>query len=195
VTTPARPAFFLSDFGDAALAYGKVAGWWQRGLHEPRHPFRLVTVATLSEAGPAARTVVLRAVEAERRTVWFHTDRRSPKFAELQVDPRLCLLWYDPEVRVQVRVAARAVLHLGDEVAQVAWRNLAETSRRDYAALTGPGGVLDADDGSNPADAESNFVAVACQFSELDVLELLPDGHRRARLHWSGTWSLTRLAP
>lgn len=192
MTTPARPVYFLSDFTDAAAAFGKVSTHLQRGLSEPRHPCRTLTVAT---NGPSARTVVLRAFDPMHRVAWFHTDRRSPKFGELTADPRVCLLWYDPDARLQVRMPATAILHTGDAEARAAWQSLAETSKRDYAALTGPGGDLTADDGEDPAAAERHFVAVACQFDSLDLLELHVTGHRRALLTWDNTWHIKRLAP
>ena len=198
------PAYFLPDFRDAVVAFDKIAGWFARGVHDPLHPFRTITVATTGLGGhPEARTVVLRAFDPLARVAWFHTDVRSPKMRQLAADARLTLLAYDPDAKVQARLPAVATIHVNNEVARDHWTRLHAGSRATYTTAFGGGEELPADAPVEPdtpvaADdpAFAHFAAVACRFDTLEVLELKPDGHRRARLTWAGTgWTMVRLAP
>jgi hypothetical protein len=185
---------------DPAEVFAAVADRLRAGVASAGHPFHWPAVATTGDGGrPQSRIVVLRAFDPDRRTVEFHTDGRSPKVRHLAADPRLCLLFHDPAGRVQVKLTATAALHAGDADAKAAWDRLNPGSRAAYAAAHPPGTVLpaDADTRYPPADeaAFGQFVLVVCHISEIEYLELRPDGHRRARLSWRTDWVADRLAP
>jgi hypothetical protein len=196
---------FLTDFHDVTGCFSRVAGWFHHGLRAPEHPFHTMTLATVGINGlPEARTVVMRGFDPDAKEIRFHTDARSPKVAELRAAPAVTLLFYDPHVRLQVRIPAVAVLHHEDNTATAAWGSCAETSRTPYAAHDPPGRILKLDaDVPTPiipsvddALALSRFVLVACRFSTMDVLELCSTGHRRVAFNWSDhEIKLTRLAP
>ena len=57
---------------------------------------------TLATAGPAARTVILKDVDA--RGFWFASSRESPKGRELDAEPGAALLFYWRELGRQVRI-------------------------------------------------------------------------------------------
>ena len=57
---------------------------------------------TLSTAAPAARTVILKNLDA--RGFWFAASSDSPKGRELDADPRAALLFYWRELGRQVRI-------------------------------------------------------------------------------------------
>lgn len=174
-----------------------------------RHPFHLFTLATVDETGaPEARTVVLRRFLGHEREVWFHTDLRSPKVVQLRRDSRACLLWYDPQSRVQIRIPAKARLHHLDDKAKQAWEKSLPVTRTCYADPQGPGELLNSESSGGglltgivgePAKDDSgwgNFVAVCCHFDQLDLLLLKAGGHQRARFQFGPnqvTWD--RLAP
>ncbi len=197
--------YFLADFTDAIGTYAKVALWLRDGVTVSSHPFRLLTVATIGTDGlPNARLVVLRNFLEAQRAIEFHTDVRSPKVDQLRQHPQVCLLFYDPVLRFQLRITATVRLHNNDDVARESWRTMRETSRATYTVGVGPGGQVDA---REPADnplfqaeneraALANFVAVLCEFHEMDLLELHPTGHRRALLQWVvGCPVMQRIAP
>ena len=200
-----RPTAFLTDFRDPAGCFGRVTGWLHAGMQSPSHPFHTMTVATNGTDGtPDARTVVLRGFDPDGREFRFHTDHRAPKVAALRSDPRITLLFYDPAVRLQVRVPAVATIHHEDGTAAAAWGSCAESSRTPYAAADTPGKVLRADDpvpntvppAVDDAVAFSRFVLVTCRFELMDVLELGTAGHRRVAFTWDGDEvRLKRLAP
>lgn len=200
---PDRPIGFLPDFHDADGAYTRAVGWLQRGLHSAKHPFHLLTLATVDEAGwPQLRTCVLRGIDAASRVIHVHTDARSPKVRHLTAGPRACLLFYDASARFQVKVPAAVTLHRGDEFARAAWVASRDASRGTYATPHPPSRIIpaDADTAYPPAagvedPAFENFVLLACHFDVLELLELHAAGHRRARLTWRDGWTMERLAP
>lgn len=169
-----------------------------RGVRDRRSACHLAVLATTGLDGfPAARTVVLRAVDAAARTLRFHTDRRSPKLAALAADPRMAIHFYDPRARLQFRFRAIAALHVGDETTQAVWRDVAPFSRRCYLGLT-PGSVSAAPTSGLPPELETrapgpeesasglaNFAVLRARLVELDWLHLAAAGHRRARFDWS----------
>ncbi len=173
------------------------------GAAPGRSRFSMVQVASIGEDGaPRARTVVIRAVDTEARTLAFNTDRRSPKVKELHADPRVTIIGYDMEAGQQVRIQGAARLHIGDSEAMAAWGGVQQHSRINYAGEFSPGDVLDDPrlaDTRAPDDPKIGFdkfcrVVVAAQ--TIDWLDLAADGHRRAVHVWTGSrWDSAWVAP
>ena len=154
-----------------------------------RHPFHLITVATMVAAsGPDQRTVVLRSFDPAAGTISFHTDIRSSKVAQLAACPQVSLHWYDPAARVQLRISATAAVHHQDDLAVKAWTRSRATSRACYTAVKGPGAAVDAfpTAPSIPLDDDPrglvHFAVVTCRFSAIEVLTLHAGGHQRVRV-------------
>ena len=174
---------------DAAGAWAWVAGELAVAAGSARHPFHLLTLATVTADGqPDIRTVVLRHVDPAARLIRFHTDIRSPKVQALRAEPRVALHWYDPALRVQLRAAARATIHHDDALAAAAWAAAAPMSRACYTTATAPGTAVDAfPEGPAAPHAgddtgRDRFAVVSCHFNALDLLALHAAGHQRVRL-------------
>ncbi len=137
---------------------------------------------------PDQRTVVLRGIDAEARTISFHTDIRSSKVSQLADCSYVSLHWYDPAARVQLRIAAIATVHHGDVRAAKAWRRSRITSRACYTAANGPGTPVEAFPAAPPIPLDDDdrglvhFAVVTCHFSTLEVLSLHAGGHQRVKL-------------
>ncbi len=176
---------------------------WARLLAGARgrdDPFHQGVLANADDDGPQARYAVLRSVDPEAATVAFHTDRRSPKLAQLRADGRVgwCFLGHCEQLRLRGRV----VLHLDDAPADAAWAACGRSSRATYTVPLAPGTPIDypsAGDRPTPADAATlaaarmNFALVRVQLDALDWLSLAASGHRRAVFapedgRWQGHW-------
>ncbi|MFM8608734.1 MAG: pyridoxamine 5'-phosphate oxidase family protein [Hyphomicrobiales bacterium] len=176
---------FLADL-DAALEHG--FDLLTKAVRLRTAPMHTPVVSTIALDGrPRARVVVLRAFDRERRHLRFHTDIRSDKFQELHADPRIALLFYDSEEKIQLRIEGRATLHKNDESANAAWASSQPMSKLCYAVEPGPGHHISArDDFSLPRDrAESetgraHFAAVIVTIEDIDFLWLGAAGNRRA---------------
>lgn len=162
-----------------------------------RAPFHDGTLGTIGADGPNLRTVILRGVDGASRRIWCHTDIRSPKLAELAVDPRIGWNLYDGALRLQFRAWGRAIVHHGDDIARARWQATALGSRRIYHALAPPGSISPAATGGLPPElgderwtaafserGAANFVALETVISRLEALYLHPAGHRRAVFHY-----------
>lgn len=168
------------------------------GTRSHRAPFHSGMVATTGADGPALRTVILRGADAEAHRLRFHTDTRSPKFAELTADPRLAWAFYDEPSRLQLRLRGQAVVHHDDAVADAQWQATPLNSRRIYHAVVAPGSVSEAatsglppalDDGRWTLEyserARPNFAVVETFVTHLEALFLHHAGHRRAAFRYA----------
>lgn len=153
-------------------------------------PWRTPMLATVAPDGaPALRTVVLRAVDPGRRALAVYTNRRSDKAAQLTVQPKVELGFWDPAAAEQLRVAGSArTLVDGPEVDR-AWQALPADARRIYLDRTAPGTPLrhSGSSGLRASDPRHEvFAVIEIVWERWDWLWLGPGGHRRARVQWSG---------
>ncbi len=185
---------------------GTLAEAWRmllQGAEDRRAAFHTPVVSTLRLDGrPAARTVVLRAVDRERRTLRFHTDRRSMKYEEIAAEPRVALHVYDPTAKVQLCIDGMATRHANDVLADEAWEGSRPMSRACYRVAPGPGTPIDTpaqavigpDDGGEAG--RENFAAITVAVTGIEWLYLAVQGHRRARFRWDdGALIATWLVP
>ena len=186
-----------------------IWGLLEDSVIDRRNGFRKPVFATLSpNTGCAVRTVVLRAVDRERRCVRFYTDLRSPKVVQIRNDPRAALVFQDSVRKVELRAEALVSLHRDDTLAQRCWTTLPAGKRREFAGASPPGSP--AEELSVPTEIGkttsadtidgagwSNFAVADCRIGRLDWLESDSAGHRRAVFAWDrrGELNATWLVP
>lgn len=91
--SPKHPYLLFEEWFESAV---------KAGLKLPN----AMTLATASRSGrPGARIVLLKGVD--RRGITFYTNYRSRKSAEMAENPRATLLFYWPELDLQVRIDGR----------------------------------------------------------------------------------------
>jgi pyridoxamine 5'-phosphate oxidase len=188
---------------DAATAWRRIADSLAAAAGSSRHPFHLLSLATVNADGAAeARTVVLRGFDEPKREVRFHTDARSGKAAAIRRDARVSLHWYAPEMKLQIRIPATASIHHADDIALHAWRASPPMSRACYTAAHAPGEPLASFPAAPSAPAAgddtglANFCVVRCRFDSVELLTLHAAGHERVRIDVASTpvtWTI--LAP
>jgi hypothetical protein len=180
-----------------------LADVWARlaaGRDQPDHPFHTPALATADEpSGVTVRCVVLRKVEPETRTLTFHTDRRSPKFATLQREPACSWLFYDHAAKLQLRVRSVASLHTADAVANELWNATPPPVRAMYATPLAPGTRLSEMPTEPPTpvgDGRDHFAVVRCTIDRIDWLFLHRPAHRRVLFGFEhGTCTSTFVSP
>ena len=185
---------------------------WKMLVSAPKRPkdgFKTFTLATIGpDNAPDARTVVLRRADELTRQLWFHTDRRAAKVAQLQANNYVTLLFWDAKRQVQLRLFATTVLHEADADADVNWEKLWLGARKMYLSEETPGtpqiepypGFPPELGEALPSEADSeagrpNFVAVECRVLWLEYLKLGRAGQIRARFTYGPQPSQTWLAP
>jgi general stress protein 26 len=172
---------------------------WQNVLHElhrgvvdPKHPFRFLTLATSGAQFPQIRTVVLRQISPTMDFL-VYSDVRTTKVQDLLETPRLSLLFYHPKKKVQVRVKAIATLHVEDALALEHWKRISEQRQSEYKSRLAPGTRIETPNLGWETHSESTYFSVL-KFSPLsiEVLQLAREGHLRIQFEltagWQGTW-------
>ena len=172
----------MRALGEAVLA---------AALADRRHPARYVTFCTVTEAGPAARTVMLRGWDGRNLSV--QTDGASAKVGEIAADPRVALVIWDASTDVQLRFSARAQIDVG---ASEDWDRMPPPARLNYGGAPAPGTPMGAAEDYVPGTDPSRFVIVSCAAQSWEVLHLGRHMHRRALFEWRGSdWAGTWIAP
>ena len=191
----AVPAFY-NDL-DATLAH--ALDLLAKGVKDRRSALHTFNVATIGRDGaPQVRTVVNRGFDPQARALRFHTDRRSPKIAELEADPRCTVHIYDRWAKIQLRLDTMATVHRDGPVREAAWAATRDFSRICYRVVPAPGDTADLPGevafttGETTDEGEENFVAVTLHVRALEWLYLAHQGHRRARYEWADNGALTR---
>jgi pyridoxamine 5'-phosphate oxidase len=172
---------------------------WQMlvsAANDRKSPIHTGILATAAEQIPQLRTVVLRRVISQSRTLICHTDVRSQKFSEIEKNANVAWMFYDTLSRIQFRLSGFAVLHTGDAVADEHWSKTTLQSRRIYLSLApalplneASSGLPEAVRGQNPSELQSelgreNFAVIATTVEKIDWLWLNATGHLRAQFHW-----------
>ena len=112
---PTDLARLRTDYKRAALGERDVAAdpiaqfsrWFDEAVAAQVPEANAMTLATVDADGqPAARIVLLKAVDA--RGFVFHTNHDSRKGRDIEANPRVALVFFWPELERQVRVEGRA---------------------------------------------------------------------------------------
>jgi len=157
-----------------------------------QNSLRSFVLATLSAHTPSVRTVVLRAVDRTRQTVYCCSDARSAKIIEIEQNDAVSTLFYDAKKKTQIRIFGRAAIHGNDDVAHEIWRTIPLSGRALIAADTAPGTILS---GQTPVSEKfralldgrvmydepvSNFVPIEVIAETIDYLDIRIGRHKRA---------------
>ncbi|GAB4024499.1 pyridoxamine 5'-phosphate oxidase family protein [Spirosoma koreense] len=170
--------------------------------------FHTMTVATSTSRGADARLVVLRAVDAIHKYVWFYTDARSEKVLQLEASPMATLLLWDSKRQVQLRLVVETRLHTDDYIADGHWKKLGLSSRKAYLSEKTPGSEQPqpypgypeewVDKLPTPEASEAgrvNFAVIECRVLAMEYLHLSRSGQQRACFQYEPESKMVWLAP
>ncbi|GAB2541419.1 pyridoxamine 5'-phosphate oxidase family protein [Spirosoma aerophilum] len=170
--------------------------------------FKTMVVASRTEAGANARTVVLRKVDRSQKYIWFHTDVRAAKVMQFEAFPNATLLFWDETLRTQLRLTVETRLHSTDYVADEHWKTVGMASRKNYLSEVEPGSEqsgpypgFPSHFGANLPTAEEseagrpNFAVIECRVLTMDYLRLSREGQLRALFYYEPESKMVWLAP
>jgi len=165
-------------------------GLLHEGVKSYKNPFHYGVFASVDDRFPSVRTVIVREVDIQQKIICFNTDTRSPKFGQLSANPHICWLFYDENLRMQMRCMASASLHVHDELADAVWKEARLNSKITYTAPHAPGTPLDEPclvdlnrdviSDEELQEARRNFSVVHTRVISLDWTFLHYKGNRRA---------------
>ena len=150
----------------------------QRGTVDRKSPFKLPVLSSSAGNKVFQRIVVARRFIEHDQSLIIYTDYESQKYHQLKTNPSCSLLFWDPKKRLQVQVSGEAYF-LDDKLCY--WEKLNENQKKDYVINPLPGTEISSSDSYSYDSTEHRFEVISIHFKTLDVLELSPDGHRRAK--------------
>lgn len=171
---------------------------WQHitaAAEQADHAMHYLSLSTVDQQGqPQTRYLVLRAAESASKTLVFHTDIRSKKWAELRANPQLSILGYTPDERLQLRFNGHVTLYSPDSKQnQQAWQQLSSWTRYSYCGgppgheLATPetaGALTEAPDETTTAPGREVFGVISFQANMLDWFQHPRGALRRALFHY-----------
>lgn len=169
-----------------------------RGVLDPKHPFRFVSLVTKSSNGVDARYVVVRSIDEELNFYLF-TDARTSKVAQLTSCPDAVLLFYHPARRIQVKLTGKAEIKRNEEETAYFWSKIQGDARKAYNQILPPGTVI-----QDPEDAyfwkedltDSNFTVIKIKPIEIEALQLNGLEHLRVLFKLNNDrWDVFWIAP
>ena len=149
------------------------------------HAWRVMGLATLDGDAADLRSVVIREVDSQARTLTFFTDARSPKVAQIAAQPRATLLAWSGALSWQLRLRVRLEVQTSGLAVSSRWARLKMSpAAQDYLSPLPPGAPVER---YQPERAtREQFAVVTAQVGAIDWLELHADGHRRAQFDAAG---------
>ncbi len=176
---------------------GLLQNCWRRlvnGAVVAKNAFHSPSIATMNGDFPEIRTVILRKVLPEEKTLIFYTDYRSPKIEQIKANHKIAWLFYDEKARIQLRLKTIATIHHNNEVVLTRWNESRLESKTCYLVQPAPSTKTESPTDGLAAHfdrshltAESvalgyeNFAVITNVVTEIEWLFLAREGHRRAK--------------
>lgn len=185
------PPSYYNDLGlSLACAWSLLISGGQ-----DRHTgFHALTVASVENNTPRLRTMILREANEFSRTLRFHSDARSSKFAQISQNSHVAVSHYDAACKIELRIRGVGKWHQQDELSQRAWNDMRDISRFGYRSPKAPGALISSVDEYLRPDshsvtrddviAQQNFCVLIVHVQELEWIYLHSQGNRRARFTW-----------
>ena len=165
--------------------------------HEWRSPI-LVTNGLKTEhdesAHPEARTIILRSVNVETKTLTFYTDSRSPKVAQITANPHAILVFWSKRLNWQLRVKVIISVDMDSELNKLTWQKVKQSpSAADYLSANAPGKKLETlnVNAQLKHNQTAYFAMLITKVVSIDWLALSRNGHQRTQIDALGVTYLT----
>ena len=172
----------------------KIWSMLNNAVKDRNSQFRIPVFSCGNNDNIESRIVVLRKSDENNNIVQFHSDIRSDKIDILKKNPKASFLFYDKELKIQVRLKVDAIINHNNNVTKQSWEKTQHISRKCYLVDNGPGTISDEPtSGLKPelanfdytkAESEEgykNFTVIQCKIKSIEWLYLAAKGHRRAR--------------
>ena len=173
---------------------------------ERKHPWRYIQLSTVINEQAFARTVVLRTVNKDQRSIECHTDYRSPKIQHIKQNPKILFLAFNPVSKIQINCFAIAKVHHRTPFAESRWLSNHRNNQLTYANKYPPSSELSSYsqlkdnvvtlDEFDAKFAYNNFAVIETKVHQIDYLSLETGKHTRAQFRYENKqWASKWLAP
>jgi pyridoxamine 5'-phosphate oxidase len=179
------------DLWNASLAEIEIHAWelLEQGVLSHKNPFHYGTFINIANHLPQGRTVILRKADKALRELHLNVDVRSQKVSSLKENNNCAWLFYDTNLRMQIRCNGKAIVNYQNEFTEHAWNLLRKESQLTYSQKADPGSLLDEPEliemKRDPEDsvitfAKNNFSIIHTQIQSMEIVLLSYKGNRRA---------------
>jgi len=189
-------AFFHSSNENSIK--NKIWSYLEDSIKDRHSEFRTPVFITSNNEEPDGRIVVIRGVDQQSLSLWFHADIRSSKVNILKTNPNASFVFYDRKEKIQLRIKVRCSINFKNNISKNAWQNTQQISRKCYLASLAPGTKLEKPGTSidekfeafeysveESEMGENNFCVVTCKINTIEWLYLSVKGHRRAKIDFN----------
>ena len=166
------------------------------GVKVRQHPFHTPVFSNMDINNLAdSRIIVLRHFDPKNCILNFHTDFRSPKVSNLLHNKNSLFLFYDHNLKIQLRIKTISNLNNQNDTTKIMWDKTSLMSRKCYLTKKRPSSITDNPEdgidcdlkGKEPTKADSeigykNFTVIENKIIEIDWLYLDASGHRRLNI-------------
>jgi len=150
----------------------------QRGTVDRKSSFRLPVLSTAINNNVFQRIVVARNYNEYDHSLIIFTDRESQKYSQLHHNKNCSLLFWDQKQKLQVQVDGDASIL---ENKKTYWDKLNDKQRDDYRINPFPGKEISSAMNYDFNSPDNRFEVISIEFKQMDILELSPTGHYRAK--------------
>lgn len=160
-----------------------------KALSHSAHSFRYPCLITAAKNFPQGRTMVLRAIDESNKRLYFYTDKRSDKVAQIEQSSRVGLHFYHHGKKLQIRLGGEmAILETGEKW-QAHFEKVPSWRYGEYATLKEPGEIISsANEEYEVAEskARENFVLLEFSLQKMEALQLSGKHHFRIQFDYQG---------
>ena len=150
--------------------------------------FNSPALATLGKKYLKVRTMIIRKVDKEKKTLIFYTDKRSQKAIEIKNNSSLTLHFYDFKKKVQFVCYGKGSLENNSIKTKKIWKSMPEYSKINYMYLFKPGTKLKSQEKIPLLDDKKaflNFSLIHVKVQQIDWLYLSREGNKRAIFNYN----------
>ena len=130
--------------------------------------------------------VIVRGIDKEALVLRFHTDKRSKKVEQININQNALIHIYSQHDKLQLRFKSNLTLHINGELVDDAWEKSYGMSKICYQVGDTPGSAIESPDAYKYLpevnnDGKDNFIVILAKIIEIEWLYLSCDGHQRAK--------------
>jgi pyridoxamine 5'-phosphate oxidase len=163
----------------------------KKGVTEYGHPFRLFTLGTVGlDKMARLRTVVLRDF-SEDCVLSFFTDKRSKKVTHIIENPKVCILLYHPDKKIQLKIEGNAFVVKSDKKIAAYWNQINDDAKKDYTTTLAPGSNIKNLTEIEYLNEDNHFCLINIEAHKIEYLRLDKPNHIKIKYskennNWKG---------
>ncbi len=167
------------------------------GVKNRESMFHTPIISTLNGNEISSRVMVLRDHVTSKRVIRFHSDFRSDKVQELQANKTISVIFYDPNLKTQIRLMGVAKINHKNKSSKKAWEQSQAISKKCYSVKDGSSTKTNTPElydfhmkDISVEDGYENFCTIEIYYKSLEFLYLQRQGHRRCKFKWNSKGKL-----